>query len=541
MLYEGQIPPSILNTLKGSVAYYPSLKRRGWSYPAPEKMVKLAYMTGVMKKLIIKRGALAAIPFCVLSMVSSVKGQELQAYFDHKWFYSPANGPFLETYFDISSTSVKFRKDEKGFFRPNIKLSIAFKEGDSLLTEKKWRLTGPPGKDSVPGDILDQQRFSLPPGQYDMQVEIADLNRDTVRSVSFNTKVHIPDPGNTPFISGIQFIGSYSRSKEQTRFTKSGLHLVPYVSHYFPENRDRLTYYAELYKTEGRFGKGKPFALKAYVADHHTGERMGVLESVKVKKADPAVVAFGSFDLEELPSGNYDLILEIRDGDNNLVKRKKRFFQQHNPGKNIKLEGVTTDDIKGSFVEAFTSEDTLREHIRSLRPIANNMERDIMERKLEGMDLPTMKRFFFSFWEKRNPHQPQKEWKKYRKKVVKVDKAFGKNVPKEGYETDRGRVYLKYGPPDHISGRQQDPNSYPYQVWQYYKTKQFTNRKFVFYDRSLVSTDYELLHSNVPGEVTDRRWRLRLQERNSAMDDVDRNRGSDHYGKEVDDLFDNPR
>jgi len=35
-------------------------------------------------------------------------------------------------------------------------------------------------------------------------------------------------------------------------------------------------------------------------------------------------------------------------------------------------------------------------------------------------------------------------------------------------KTDRGRVYLKYGPPNIISRKLYEPSSYPYEIWHYY-------------------------------------------------------------------------
>lgn len=471
----------------------------------------------------------------------TLKSQELEAYFDHKKFFSPKKGHFIETYFDIEGHSVKFLKDDQGAMRPNVLIGILIQDSDSsVVASKQWRLNGPPLKDSLPRDILDQQRFSLSPGDYRMTVRIADLNKDSVKSTTFDAPVQVEEKEEDPFISGIQFIDSYTRSGKKDRFWKSGLRLIPQVSRYFPGNRDELTFYAELYNTTGQFENDR-FALRTYVADHHTGKRVGKLESTKVMDSDSAVVLFQSFNIEKLPSGNYDLVIELRNARNELVSRKKRFFQRNNPDQTVSVEDLSFDDRQGEdLADQFGSPDTLRERIRSLRPVADNVERGVLEDELGNMDMEAMKHFFYGFWKKRNEDNPQKAWRKYKKALSKVDRKFGKHVPKEGYETDRGRIFLKYGAPDHIADRANEPNSYPYQIWQYYKTDKYTNRKFVFYDPSLMNNDYELLHSNVPGEVSDRRWKLRLQERNSVMDDVDQNEGVDHFGGEVDEIFNNP-
>ncbi len=164
----------------------------------------------------------------------------------------------------------------------------------------------------------------------------------------------------------------------------------------------------------------------------------------------------------------------------------------------------------------------------------------IADRGFKGTDLETMRRYFYSFWYDRNPADPQGAWEAYYQQIKKVNRMFGTSI-RAGYETDRGRVYLEYGPPDDIANRPNEPSSYPYQIWHYYKAKEFNNKRFVFYDPNLMGGDYELLHSDVPGEIRNRRWRAILQKRNTPTDNVDRNRGQDHYGGRADDYFTSPR
>ena len=79
-----------------------------------------------------------------------------------------------------------------------------------------------------------------------------------------------------------------------------------------------------------------------------------------------------------------------------------------------------------------------------------------------------------------------------------------------GFETDRGRVYLQYGPPNQLDGNEHDANAYPYEIWQYYKLNSQSNVKFVFCNADLASNDYKLIHSDAHGELNDPRWRFKI-------------------------------
>jgi hypothetical protein len=110
-----------------------------------------------------------------------------------------------------------------------------------------------------------------------------------------------------------------------------------------------------------------------------------------------------------------------------------------------------------------------------------------------------------------------------------------------GCETDRGRIYLKYGKPDVISENRHEPSAYPYEIWQYYKIENQSNRKFVFYNPDLVTNDYILLHSNLTGEVSDPQWELKLNKRNTNTNGFDDVNQPNHLGGKADEIFRNPK
>ena len=110
-----------------------------------------------------------------------------------------------------------------------------------------------------------------------------------------------------------------------------------------------------------------------------------------------------------------------------------------------------------------------------------------------------------------------------------------------GCETDRGHTYLKYGKPDVISENKHEPSAYPYEIWQYYRIDNQTNRKFVFYNPDLVSNDYTLLHSNATGEVSDTQWELKLNKRNTSSNGFDNTTQPNHFGGKADEIFKNPK
>ncbi|MEM9023459.1 MAG: GWxTD domain-containing protein [Bacteroidota bacterium] len=392
--------------------------------------------------------------------------------------------------------------------------------------------------DTVNGfvDFLDQQRIQLGNGEYDLEIVIDDLHSDD-EPINTSQHVTVDYPNSKVNISEIELVESFSKSTAPGMLTKSGYDLVPYVAGYYPENKTKLRFYAEIYNTNYVLGESERYLVNYYLEYADNGRAMNSFRGFNRETAKKVNVVLSEFDIAELPSGNFNIVLEVRNRQNEVVAEKRQFFQRSNPAVQVEMNQVV---VEATFVEGMNHPDTLREHIRSMRPIASEKEATFIRTQLKSADLSLMQHFFLAFWQSRNNLEPEVEWMRYRHEVRKVNKNYSTSI-KKGYETDRGRVYLEYGPPNQISERKHDPASYPYEIWQYYRIKQRADARFVFYDNDLVTNDYQLLHSNVIGEINDHRWRLRLQRRSGMDPNLDETQTEDQFGNPRDQLFENPR
>jgi GWxTD domain-containing protein len=147
--------------------------------------------------------------------------------------------------------------------------------------------------------------------------------------------------------------------------------------------------------------------------------------------------------------------------------------------------------------------------VRFLYPISTPVEKDFYQTRMSKIPSDQLSRFFYAFWLKRDPANPEKAWLEYLEKVKHANREFGCKLI-QGYRTDRGRVYLQYGPPNSIFSSPYDSHSYPYEIWHYYYCVDQSNVKFIFYNTDLVSNDYELLHSDKRGEMQDPYWKMKV-------------------------------
>jgi GWxTD domain-containing protein len=468
----------------------------------------------------------------------------LRAYLSYSNFYSPEHGPYLETYLTVLGKSVLFVKTNNGKFQGTVAVTMLFRQNDSIREFRKYELNSPEVDDTtkINFSFLDQQRIPLPAGKYDFELLIADKNQDKPPFQHRET-FEINFPKDRISVSGIELIESFTKASEPGTLTKNGFDLMPYMDNFYPASVNKLIYYAEIYNTTSTL-KDQPFVISTSIQSFETGKMVN--DMVKVKRETPKIVniAFGEIDISKLASGNYKVVVSVKDKENNELASGELFFQRSNPTVGYDIARLSGVDLSSSFAFRLQNPDSLREAIRCLSPIASGEEKYFIHNQLNNATLEVLQQFFHTFWVIRDPLKPEVAWMNYYDKVLAVDREFHA-INKKGYETERGRVYLQYGAPNSRAQSYDEPRAYPYEVWHYYNIGKQSNRRFVFYAPNNATGDFELLHSDVLGELYNPRWEIALHQRDTDRynnpQDVDRMKEVDHWGKHSDDLYLIPR
>ncbi len=466
----------------------------------------------------------------------------LRAYLAYASFSVPGATPTLETYLAVDGKSVVFKETEPGHFRSSIQITLMFKQADTISSFAKYELLSPVTTDTsvINFGFIDFQRYALTQGEYDMEIIISDLNNLDQPPFSTNETLQIYFPENQMSFSGIQWVERYEKSEKPSVITKNGMDIVPHVFSFFPSDTKKLTYYTELYNTLAQFGKDSKFLLNSYIRSYESGIVMqGKLTSKRMETKEVNVI-LQSFDIADLPSGNYELVVEARDRDNKVICQNTSFFQRSNPGMQHAIEDLSALNIEKTFASKIVKIDTLRENLLSLEPLSTEFERDYVFNLVKTDDLLTMQRYLYNFWYKRNISQPEAAWNDYNFQVKRADFSFATRT-KKGYQTDRGRVFLKYGPPDQISENHNEPGAYPYEIWHYYQLNNQRNKRFVFSSKDIVTNDFILIHSDAFGELTNYRWQADIYSRTWDGGNIDDTRPEDIWGNKATDYFNNPR
>lgn len=469
------------------------------------------------------------------------KPKRLKSYLSTTTYCAPGMTPYVENALAFDCRSAVYKEFEPGKFKASVEVVTIFRKGDES-TFSKVAVDSPVVTDTahLDGAFIDQQRFSLAKGEYQMEISITDMNSgDVLPKATATVEVNYPD--NAPSVSDILLFDSYVKAPKPSACTKSGYDFLPRVYPFYGASEDKLNFYAEVYNSNKLYNEGK-FLVNYFIETVESSNRMRNYFFSKRFDVSNVNVLFHTIDIKDLPSGNYYIVVEVRNRSNALICSNSAFFQRSNPNVGYDMEDIAGVSVENTFVATIDNVDTLRRYIRYLDPICTEIERDYSSNLVKTSDVKTMQQFLFNFWSARSPMNPQQGFKDYMNAVKRVNMSF-KTSSYPGYRTDRGYVFLKYGQPDKIMESPNEPGAYPYEIWHYYEVGKQHNKRFVFMSKDSAANDYQLIHSDVIGEINNPRWQLEIYSRipgqyNYGVDQVEFENG---WGSHAGDLYNNPR
>ncbi len=459
----------------------------------------------------------------------------------------------VEYYVTVDGASARYERTGGGF---GARVAVTFTVTDSAGATrfaKKLLLKAPVMADTggARPSFRLRERVALPNGTYTFRWAATDqvvgpqapeIALEMPLSVGFPEKRGVQ-------AADIQLLETVKKAAVPDAFTKGGFTLDGRTSDFFPQEVDALRFYTELYYTPLVAAAGEPLTVRTRLL--WTNERTPVIVGERVQKLPAAdvVPVLMELNLAAVPSGNCLLLVEVLDTTGRVRGGGRRAFQRSNPGMTLPSSTPTSllatappvsdDELRGTFVMALDSA-KLPHYLISLRPVATNVEAGFLQTLAREGTTGQRRAYLLHFWMRQTDNDAREaaaRWAEYQKRIEYTDHTFA-NATFKGFETDCGRVYLQYGPPDQIFNERNDPQRAvnnsdvrPYQIWNYYKLKNLTartnqtNRTFVFYQRNLGDPSPRLVHSSAQGETADPNWRAAIGDKFSGRSRFDRNSG----------------
>ncbi len=444
-----------------------------------------------------------------LLLASQMLGQNLlRLNVDYASFKYDGTKNYVEVYYSFQRNQLTLAKSD-GVFKGGLVVQVLLKDlqKDSIIQGKAWKIPIEVA-DTVGIDqgksLIGATAFLVEPGKYQFILIARDLN-DLSRFDSVIVPAVInPVPGNKLWLSDVQLCSNiYQSNNRESIFYKNTFEVIPNPSLLYGLGLPILYYYAEIYNIN--MVNADRYNVEWRIYDSY-GNIIKSGKKVRMKTSANAVVEVGTVNLSNLPSGTYRFALIAIDSvENKGVSSVKRFYV-YNP--NVvspdTLQVVSGYDLASEY--AGMSEDELDKEFAMARYIATPDEVN-RYKQLKGEE--AKRKFLAEFWKKRDPDKstPINELKiEYFKRVEYANQHFSVGN-KEGWRTDRGRVYIMYGPPDEYERHPNEVDSKPYEIWYYHNIE--GGVEFVFVDKSGFS-DYILVHSTKRNEIRDDNWRLHI-------------------------------
>lgn len=417
-------------------------------------------------------------------------------------FNSPAK-PYVEIYLHIVGKTIEFAEVDSLSKQASLEVIILFKKGGNIVKFDKYALNSP--LTMKPIDFIDLKRYSLENGEYELEILVQDLNNDS-NNKKFTAPLSVNYAGKELMQSDVQLLASYKPSKAQNAFVKNGIYMEPLPFNFYSKRYAKLLFYAEVYNLDQKL-KGDYKVRYLIESIKGNGEKATAFLGHRTREVVPIDVLLIKEDISKLPSGNYNLTVEIRSEQNELLSSKSVFFQRSNPY--LRMEELEKEPVE-DFVKGL-SEEELKYSLQAIAMNIPDADVEVLNLMLRDKEIVAQRRYLFSYWARFNPNNPEESYKKYMEVARAVDRTYEAGF-RHGFESDRGWIFMKYGKPHDVVTVEDEPTAPPYEIWSYNSLPRTGQRnvRFLFYNPSLATGGYILLHSTARGEINNPGWEQEL-------------------------------
>jgi len=425
--------------------------------------------------------------------------------------YRDANqNAYMEICYSLPESGIRYIANETGQFECQVILDIQVYLDETLWANKVWKIEkslADTTEITQNSQIVDLIRYTVSdPGTYRIKMHVRDMNRSgSVDSsqTEFTVREFSEDEVD---ISGVQFASKIRKATPEAAsiFVKNNYEVIPVPAGIFGEGVSSLYYYFEAYNLFDNVKADKYKSIcKLEDNQGRVVEGVGNVQRTKKKRFDSSVEV-GMINIATLPSGRYTLNYGIADVSDSLLVKDEKVFFIYNPSIPIARTDVGND--LGPL--ANFGEEQLDDEFRRMVYITTSEDRELYKNL---RDIDGKQKFVFDVWNR--PHEDFNvvglELRQlYLARARYADENFH-SVFHPGWRSDRGRVFVLYGPPTTIERFPSLGESIPYQIWTYDELKGQGSVEFIFGDRTNLGK-YELLHSDLRGELQNPDWQREI-------------------------------
>lgn len=433
--------------------------------------------------------------------------------------FQSKNGPYVEIHTIFYGSTLTENRIDSTTVEGAVEALYIFKKGEQIVHFDKLKINSPKGV--VIPKFVDLQRYGLAAGDYLLEVTYTDVYNSENTAETKIAFTIAPATTETHAMSDVVLLNNAYRDTLNSPLAKHGVFMEPLPSHFYNKHAEHLYFYTEIYGNESIDSQ---LLIRYYLEPDSNNLTIGQISEYpmqvvhKKKKTSPLIPLILPMDLKAVPSGVYNLVVEIRNLKRELYTKRKIRFERSNPFFLPEKDEFVEQGVDDQFVKNM-GRDSLSYALHALVPRLVDVEVELINQMLRRRDssaLEAQRLYLLSYWSKFNPNNPEKPYSEYMEVANAIHNKYYSGFG-YGFETDRGYIYLKYGQPNDVLQIYNEVGAPPYEIWAYndFPATNQANVKFLFYNPSLATNDFKLLHSTAIGEVNNSRWEVELY-RNAA-------------------------
>ena len=427
--------------------------------------------------------------------------------FDFAQFGYDSTSNYLECYYSFSQGTMSIEQtDTANYVQGKLHITLQDTTTGEVAVDKDWLVSHIVSGDTIQNyqSLIGVLGFVLKTGTYKCVVTGIDaLSPENQRTITEYIKIR-PFLSMPLAMSDVQLASNMIQNSENKNsiFYKNTYEVVPSPTAIYGTVQPVLFYYVELYNMNR---DNSNFYLYQNVLNSR-----GQVVSNKardIKNTANSIVQVGNVMAYKLPTDSYSLVISLVDSTTNFgISSAKKFFV-YNPSVEY-VDTFNTGGNKNVVAGMFgaMSDEELDDFYNKSKYIASSQEKQKYESLTE---VGAKREFLTQFWDARDDEindGKNQTLVLYIKRIKESNERFG-GLSKEGWKTDRGRVYIIYGEPSEISRYPNQIETKPYEIWRYDNIE--GGVEFDFGDLTGFS-DYMLLNSTKRGELRDDNWLNRL-------------------------------
>ena len=360
----------------------------------------------------------------------------------------------LDVYVQMPHEMLSFSK-EGDAFRASYEVSVIVEDSSGgIVAERTWTeaiVTRTYGEaSSERAGKVSSRTLSLRPGDYTVKVRATDL--DTKKTARADRKIRVRDFAADAFaISDVMLVSRLTAEAGKKV-------VVPNISGNVWNQTDKLFLYFQAYNRTA--ADSVRLVLEVRDTKGFSLEKDTLVQPLK----GATTSCFMSMSAEKLPAG--ECTIEVRPS---LAGSKSDSAQ-------ARIAAVTKKVlIRWRAVPVSISDIDL-----AIDQMIYTCDRDTLT-ELKKLPADEKRRRFLAYWQRRSPNPASNRneiMDEYYSRVGYANKNF--TTYQEGWRTDRGMIYIIFGPPSNVERHPFESDTRPYEVWTYYEG----NRQFVFIDRT---------------------------------------------------------